>query len=338
MNYRMSPQSVASGAIGAVSGVAILLLKANMLGIAGPWPALVLVGVFILATAWFGWEAWAQGKHRRALEQFVEHVKGWEYLPGSRDYTGRLQAFPFGVGREQRDVDLIRGPFNGFACASFTHQYEQGSDKDNKATRRWQIDVVDLPYPLAKVDIVPDDLLAKSAKLLGGQDIDFESAAFNAKWRVKAGDEKYAHDIVHPRLMQRLLESDADGLAIRIEGSVVYSWTVERRGPADLARRLGVLTAVARLIPDFVYREFKEIHDRLAEEERKREANAPAWATTPFALSSGRYTDLGREEYREMELAGFGDQGWKPPTSEPAGPAVGVGEAPPEDPASVGRA
>ena len=203
-------------------------------------------------------------------------------------YRDRFHAFPFGVGRAARDVDLVCGPYNGFSCASFTHQYEEGKEDEINVPRTWQIDMVDLPYPLATVDILPDDLIAKFAKLLGGQDIDFESAAFNARWRVKAGDAKYAHDIVHPRMMERLLWSDAAGMAIRIEGSAVYAWAVERRGPEDLARRLSVLTAVARLIPEFVYREFKEVHERLAE---------------AAASAGGERTGVGEDTLRPLERA-----------------------------------
>jgi len=338
MNYRMSPRSMVSAVIGVLSLFAWVLLNTGVVAIAGPWAYAAIFGVFTVTAAGFAWDLWSQGKHRRAMARFVEHIDGWEFQPGTAEFENRFLTFPFGVGREPRDVDLVHGPFNGFACASFTHEYQEG-DKDELKTRsQWQIDVVDLPYPLAKVDIVPDDLLAKFAKLLGGQDIDFESAEFNAEWRVKAGDAKYAHDIVHPRLMERLLEADAQGLAIRIEGSAVYCWAIDRRGPEDLARRLGVLTAVARLIPEFVYREFKEVFDRLAEEERKREENAPNWAKTPFALSGGRYTDLGRQDYREMERSRFGDQGWKPPGD--GGPASGTGhwDAPPDDPNRVGPA
>ncbi len=336
MNYRLSPRSIISAAIGALSVVGLLLLNARVVAIAGPWASIVLIGVFVVAVGGFGLDLWSQGLHRRAMMRFADHVDGWEYRPGTRNYDRRFFTFPFGVGRNPRDVDLIRGPFNGFACASFTHEYDEGDTDEINVTSRWQIDIVDLPYPLAKIDIVPDDLLAKFAKLLGGQDIDFESARFNAAWRVKAGDAKYAHDIVHPRLMRRLLETDANGLAIRIEGPAVYLWAIDRRGPEDLARRLGVLTAVARLIPDFVYREFKEVHDRLAEEERKREENAPEWAKTPFGLSGGRYTDLGREDFRRRELSRLGGQEWEPPTDGGPGGGAGQWDAPPEDPNRVG--
>jgi len=321
MNYRVTPGSIISSALGALSVVAYLLLHFDVVAIAGAWPYLAAVGVFVLAGAWWAWDVRVHSRHRRAMAQFARQVEGWSYAPATYAYRNRLAAFPFGTGREQRDVDVVYGPFNGFSCASFTHQYEDGKEDEIKVPRSWQIDCVDLPYPLAKVDIVPDDALAKFAKFLGGQDIDFESAAFNARWRVKAGDKKYAHDVVHPRLMERLLKPDAVGMAIRIEGSAVYAWAVERRGPGDLARRLGVLTAVARLIPEFVYREFKEVHDRLEEAARKREANAPSWAKTPFALTSGRYTELGKEEWARGLGSHYGDDDWEP-----------TPDSPPEDP------
>jgi hypothetical protein len=338
MNYRFSPAGVASSVLGGLLLLAYALARLDFLGVSGWWPPVLVAVFFVGSIAWWIWDVTVHGQHRRALDHFVEQTDGWQYSHSAPQYRNRFRAFPFGVGRYARDVDVIRGPFRGFSCASFTHQYEEGKKDEYSFPRAWQIDLVELPYPLSTVDILPDDELAKFAKLLGGQDIDFESAAFNARWRVKAGDVKYAHDIVHPRMMERLLVFDADGMAIRIEGSAVYAWAAERRGPEDLAARLSVLTAVARLIPEFVYREFKEVHERLAEAERVREENAPAWAKTPGALTSGRYTELGREEYKRLGLPEFEDEGTEPPRE--SGPATGRGrwDAPPQDPHRTGPA
>lgn len=336
MSSRLPSGAVISGALAGLCLVAWGLLHFDVAGVAGLWQYLLLSAAFVLAAAWAICEYRASGEHERAMMRFADSVEGWEYAPTTLAYRGRLDEFPFGVGRNLRDVDAIRGPFNGFTCASFTHLYEQGKDDEVKVPSSWQLDVVDLPYPLATIDLLPEDLLARFAKFLRGADIDFESAEFNAAWRIKAGDAKYAHDIVHPRMMERLLESDARGTAIRIEASAVYAWRADRRGPDDLARRLGVLTAVARLIPDFVYREFKEVHDRVAEEERKREEAAPGWAKMPFALTSGRYTDLGRDEFRNSELPQFEDQGSRPQLG-PIGNGTGRWDAPPDDPHRVGR-
>jgi hypothetical protein len=337
MHYRFSLAGAISAALAGLGLVAYALWSLDIAGVTGWWPQALFAGVVLASIALWAWDASVHGRHQRAMLRFARHIEGWEYAHTAPQYRDRFHAFPFGVGRDARNVDVVRGPFRGFSCASFTHRYEEGNKEDGGYARTWQIDLVELPYPLATVDIVPDDLLAKFAKLLGGQDIDFESAAFNARWRVKAGDAKYAHDIVHPRMMERLLWFDAEGMAIRIEGAAVYSWAVERRGPEDLARRLSVLTAVARLIPEFVYREFKEVHERLAEAQRQRDENAPTWAKTPFALSGGRYTELGQSEYWKSELPEFEDEGSEPPRE--TGPATGAGHwaAPPEDPHRTGR-
>lgn len=337
MNYRFSPASVVPGILVGLGFVAYALVRVDFVGISGWWPLALFAVVIVGSIAWWAWDVTVHGRHRRAMDLFVAQTEGWQYAHVGPQYRRRFRAFPFGVGRGARDVDVVCGPYGGFSCASFTHQYEEGKNDEISFPRTWQIDLVELPYPLATVDILPDDELAKFAKLLGGQDIDFESAAFNARWRVKAGDAKYAHDIVHPRMMARLLEFDAEGMAIRIEGSAVYAWSVERRGPENLARRLAVLTSVARHIPEFVYREFKEVHDRLAELERLREENAPAWAKTPGALTSGRYTELGREEAKRLGLPEFEGEGTEPPRED--GPATGRGrwDAPPVDPLRVDR-
>ena len=321
MNYRFSAGNVISWALTGLSAVAFLVFRLDLVDVAGLWPYVAAVGVFLLAGAWAVWRSLSHGRHRRAMAQFSGHVDGWEFSYATAAYRSRLRGFPFGIGRDQRDIDAVFGPFGGFSCASFTHQYEEGKEDEFKIPQAWQIDVVDLPYPLATIDILPDDALAKFAKFLGGQDIDFESAAFNARWRVKAGDAKYAHDIVHPRMMERLLEFDATGMAIRIEGAAVYAWQAGRHGPENLARRLGVLTAVAKLIPEFVYREFKEVHDRAVAAAREREEKAPDWAKKPFALTSGHYTELGREEWGRGLGPQLGDEYWRPRP-----------DAPPEDP------
>lgn len=338
MNYRFSPAGVASVALAVLGFATYIVMHLDFVHIGTWWRVSLFPVAFVGFVAWFVWRVRVNSRHQRAMAQFAKNIEGWTYAYATPRYRQRFRAFPFGVGREVLDLDVVSGPYRGFSCASFTHLYLEGKEDEFNVPGSWQIDIVDLPYPLAKVDIVPEDFLARFAKFLGGKDIDFESADFNAVWRIKAGDAKYAHDIVHPRMMERLLRSDAQGMAIRIEGSAVYSWAADRHGPDDLARRLGVLTAVARLIPDFVYQEFKEVHDRLAEEERKREENAPAWAKTPGALTSGRYTELGREEYKRLGLPEFENEGTEPPRED--GPAAGRGrwDAPPEDFHRVDRA
>ena len=56
---------------------------------------------------------------------------------------------------------------------------------------------------------------------------------------------------------------------------------------------------MAKLIPDFVLREFEYEHLKNEEAGRRREASAPDWATTPYALTGGKYTGIGAADCPE---------------------------------------
>jgi hypothetical protein len=251
----------------------------------------------VIVSLWL-WDGFSEERQQSAMAKFAR-ATGWDFAFQTMDYTRWFRGYPFDQGREPRDLTAVQGTYSGRRCASFTHEVVTSIQGENKQTECWQITLVELPYPLSVVEITPEDGAAKAEIAIGGQDIKFESQAFNDAWRVRAGNLKYAHDVIHPRMMERLLKPDAAGIAIRIEGRAVLSWQAGRRGPEDLARRLGVLTSVAKLIPDFVLREFEYEWKRLEEEARKREENAPGWAKTPGALTSGRYTELGKQLARD---------------------------------------
>jgi hypothetical protein len=298
MHYRYPPSRIFASVAGGGGALALAGLHLDWVAFVGWWPFAIIGGLLLLAGGYWVWDSSAEERHIRAMAKFAR-VNKWDFSAETPAFRRVLGSFPFDQGENQRDVASISGVFNKKRCWSFTREYEIGTSDNKKHTERWQVALVEIEYPLRTVDILPDDLLAKFSKSLGGQDIDFESADFNRKWRVMAHDLKYAHDIVHPRMMERLLRDDADGLAIRIEGPAVLCWQWNRHGPGDLARRLGVLTSIARLIPEFVLREFEYEHKKLDEAARKREENAPDWAKTPYALTSGHYTSLGKEEYEE---------------------------------------
>lgn len=302
MNYRYPPGRILATLSGAGGVVGYFALHFDWVFLAGWWPILIVVGLIIASVSYWVWDLTAASRQANAMAKFA-HVNKWQFELETGTYRRKLSAFPFGQGTNPRDLNCISGNYNGKRCSSFTHEYDIGAheEKGKNQTDRWQITAVELEFPLQTIHILPDDTLAKFSKFFGGQDIDFESAAFNEKWRVVGHNLKYAHDIVHPRMMERLLRSDANGMAIRIEGQYVLSWTWNRQGPANLARRFGVLTSIAKLIPAFVLREFEYEYKKLDEVRRKREENAPDWATTPYALTSGKYTGIGAEDYPEEE-------------------------------------
>ena len=53
-----------------------------------------------------------------------------------------------------------------------------------------------------------EGLFDKIVSAFGKNDIDFESAEFSRKYFVKCDSRKFAYDIIHPRMMEFLLETE----------------------------------------------------------------------------------------------------------------------------------
>lgn len=236
-------------------------------------------------------------RHRSEYAEFAA-LHGWNYSPGSFDYNSRFVSAPFGVGIKRHQSDVLRGTLNGVECATFTHRYELEKSGGDSTDYVFQVTLVELPVTLPRLELIPESIAQRLAKSVGAMDIDFESHAFNRMWRVRAADRKYAHDVLDPRMLERLTQSDVEGVMIRIEGGAVMTWSAGRAGVDGLAARLGVLTAIARRIPDHVIREYTERglashHGKYAPDgDRHRPLVGPDWAVTPGALTSGRYTGI----------------------------------------------
>jgi len=115
--------------------------------------------------------------------------------------------------------------------------------------------VVPLPAYLPNLELTPEGIGSRLAETFGGEDIQFESDDFNRAWRVECGMEKFAYDVITPRLMERLVRSDAAGLSIRIDGTDVLCWSNGEQSLEALAPRLELLAAVRDAVPGFVWRD-----------------------------------------------------------------------------------
>ena len=308
---------------------------------------LVALGALAMAAA----SVWAvrDALHARRMGDVYsafadEH--GWDYLRHTREYGARFTAFPFATGVRRRQETVARGDFGGVRCATFAHVFEDPADGDGdrRMTRRaYQVTLAELPVRLPRVDIVPEGIAAQVAKRLGGRDVDVESHAFNQRWRVLADDPRYAHALLDPRMVERLLQVDAEGVAIRIEGGAVLTWQQGRQGVEQLSKRLSVVTGVAKRIPEHLLREYRERGHAVNE---GISAHAPRWATEPGHFTARRPTALsGAAGDIEAPVhgadAGAGLGGTPAPAGDeraaPAAPTAGPGWASESGALTTGR-
>lgn len=231
-----------------VVGVVAMVAFANGMSI-----ELAPLAVWGLLPLLLGGGLWLEARRRRHVREWAERV-GWTYVGSDRTLVGRWRGDPFRTGSSRRTSEVVTGPWQGRQCVSFRYEYTTGSGK-NRTTHTYHVVAMSLPAYLPTLELTPEGVGARIAKAFGGQDIQFESEDFNRAWRVRAADERFAHAVVHPRLMERLLRPDACRTSVRIEGTDVLTWAVGNPDLDALPRRLAVLAAVVDAVPDFVWQD-----------------------------------------------------------------------------------
>jgi hypothetical protein len=278
----------------AIAGIAlaVMIFLGRFVTELAPWAWLAVLVLVSWASVLWLIDGLQAARQRREFTDFAQ-MHGWLFAGSSREYNTRFRSFPLDAATSSVQENVLQGSLNGVRCATFTHVRIVSDSKGNESREPFQVTLVELPVILPRLEIVPETVAEKFVKSLGGGDLDVESYEFNRRWRVLCRDPRYAHAVLDPRMVERLLQPDALELAIRIEGGAVLAWQPGRVGTATLARRLGVLTGVARSIPEHVVREYRELGAlNSPASERPFPPTAPAWATTPGALTSKRPTGI----------------------------------------------
>ena len=181
-------------------------------------------------------------------------ARGWSLFEADPDLARRWGGSPFGTGGSRRATEILSGPLGGRQVLSFRYSY---TTSNGKSTTRHEHHVVAvfLPMLLPTLDVTPEGFGAKIVKAFGGQDIQFESEQFNSRWRVASPDPRFAHDVIHPRVMERLLQPDVSGMTIRFVGDAVLTWTTGVPRVETIDWRAWMLSQMIDSIPDYVWQD-----------------------------------------------------------------------------------
>lgn len=196
---------------------------------------------------------WLQRKRRERLMGWAR-LNGWTYLSSDPSLVDLSTRHPFGQGRARRTSEVLRGRFQGRDALSFVYSWKTGSGK-SESTHTAHVVALALPAYLPIVEVTPEGVLDRIATAVGVQDLRFESEAFNRAFRVQAYDERTAYAVIHPRLMERLLQPDARGEAWRTDGTWILSWRSGATDVDSLAARFGLLSAVVASVPRHVWQD-----------------------------------------------------------------------------------
>ncbi len=199
-------------------------------------------------------------KKRRAQLAAIAASWGWNYAPRDQSLVTRWTVSPFGNGSSRAANHVLWGPTAGPTgtirqAITFEYQYTISSgsgDNRSSTTYYFHITVVLLPVFTPVLMLTPEGFGASLAKFFGGQDIQFESEDFNKAWRIQSKDLRFAHDIVHPRMMEFLMEPRNRGRAINLVGDGVMVVQSGKLMPENVLPMVTRCNEFLELLPAYV--------------------------------------------------------------------------------------
>lgn len=157
-----------------------------------------------------------QAARRTALAQFAAD-RGWRFDPDNDSSHGsrysHFSVFAQGNGRYAYNTIAGAATVGDAAWPVRMGDYHYATTSSNgksTTTHHHHLSylIVDTPY-LGAPDLFirAEGFLDSIAGFLGFDDIDFESAEFSNRFVVKSSDKRFAYDVLHPRMMEFMLNA-----------------------------------------------------------------------------------------------------------------------------------
>ncbi|MGV6813649.1 MAG: hypothetical protein ACWA5W_01420 [Phycisphaerales bacterium] len=234
---------------------------------------LIVIGALVAGAAMIAAEK--RAKARRDAMSALAHRLGFSFsLAKDRSFDDEFAHFEvFRHGFDRAAYNTLAGEMDlGSAIApckmgDFTYKTRETytttvngrtTTRTRVVTHHFSYFILELPYiQMPDLLIRREGFFDKIASAFGKNDIDFESAEFSRKYFVKCDSRKFAYDIIHPRMIEFLLETKP-GL-IDIENARICltdgnsKWPVER-----FEGSLGWTLKFLEHWPDFVVKDLQE--------------------------------------------------------------------------------
>ncbi|WP_250444449.1 hypothetical protein [Actinotalea sp. C106] len=191
------------------------------------------LAILLLVAIGTPWHRRRLARHRAGMRAWSE-ANGWSYAPRSSALSSRWRARSRPASGHATDVLRRTGPRG--EVASMTMGPRWGVD-------RWTRHAVMVAGPrrFPALSVTPMAGWDRVLRALGGQDIAVESHGINERWRVRCADARFAHEVLSPRLLERLDGAGVPGLRFLVEERDVV---VHAPGPTALDQ-VGTLADLA---------------------------------------------------------------------------------------------
>ena len=184
--------------------------------------------------------------------------RGWRYTVRDRSLVDRFMGDPFGRGHSRNAEHVLRGEYRGRQIMAFEYSFKETHDSgQDRRTETYTHTVVALSLPSAKptLQIAREGFGRKLLGLVGVRDLQLESEQFNETFHIKTDNDRFAYDILHPRMMEWMLaDQRALSTPFRFERGDLMTWDRKKIDLQKVQWMLDYLCDVVDQVPGFVWK------------------------------------------------------------------------------------
>jgi hypothetical protein len=199
----------------------------------------------------------AAKKRREQLLAFATS-RGWSYVPEQPLLVDRFTGPPFGMGFGRRAYNVLFGKHDGRDLVSFDYEYKTQTSNGKQTTttvHRFSVLGLSMGVIMPPLSVDPENFLDRFVGRLTGNDIDMESEDFNRAFTVSCPDRKFASDVLHPQMMEFLLQHRQLGWRFEQDSMLVIAQG--QRTPEQIDATIAVMDGITDRVPDFVWLRLK---------------------------------------------------------------------------------
>ena len=204
-------------------------------------------------------------KRRQELRALATEL-GLSFNPGQdRSLDDKFSQFAiFNIGRSRVAYNTLSGDLEidehrlQAIAGDYRYTVTRQSGK-NRSSRTYRLSylLVGMPYPsIPKLLVRSENFFDKLAGFVGFDDIDFESIEFSRKFHVSSSNKRFAYDLIDPRMMEFLMQSQEHTLDME-HGWLLLVDGKRRWAPPEFKSRINWLGQWMRRWPDHVVKSLK---------------------------------------------------------------------------------
>lgn len=132
--------------------------------------------------------------------------------------------------------------------------YTESTDSEghtSRSYRRFSCATIDVPAAFPHLEIAREGVFTRLADRLGMEDIEFESPEFNRRYNVKAGERRFAFELLDARMLRWLVDFD-QGLAFEVAGNRLLAYR-KRHGASGMMPLIETLLMFRERIPQVAW-------------------------------------------------------------------------------------